>query len=185
MGYILKPLEALGVSGLRMTTGDGAVHSCHPIFAIYIGDYPEQVLVAAVKTGECPSCPVPRTELGDPDSVGDPRELGPILEALDAVLQGPTAFTNACRNAGIKPVQLPFWKNLPFVNIYRSITPDVLHQLYQGIVKHLIGWVRSICGSAEIDARCRRLPPNHNIRLFTKGISNLSRVTGTEHDQIC
>ncbi|KJA16740.1 hypothetical protein HYPSUDRAFT_93749, partial [Hypholoma sublateritium FD-334 SS-4] len=39
-------------------------------------------------------------------------------------------------------------------------------------------------GEAEIDARCRRLPPNHNIRLFMKGITQLSRVTGTEHDQI-
>ncbi|KAF8490231.1 hypothetical protein F5888DRAFT_1621135, partial [Russula emetica] len=35
-----------------------------------------------------------------------------------------------------------------------------------------------------IDARCRRLPPNHNIRLFMKGISTLSRVTGKEHAQM-
>src|SRR6266702_3054052 len=41
------------------------------------------------------------------------------------------------------------------------------------------------CAAAEIDARCRRLPPNHNIRLFMRGISSLSRVTGHEHDQIC
>ncbi|KAJ7805251.1 hypothetical protein B0H14DRAFT_2233952, partial [Mycena olivaceomarginata] len=43
---------------------------------------------------------------------------------------------------------------------------------------------KECCGEAEIDARCRRLPPNHNIRLFMSGISNLSRVTGKEHDQI-
>jgi hypothetical protein len=45
--------------------------------------------------------------------------------------------------------------------------------------------LQKACGKQEIDARCRRLPPNHNIRLFLKGISHLSRVTGTEHDQIC
>ncbi|KAF8956114.1 hypothetical protein BDZ97DRAFT_1672106, partial [Flammula alnicola] len=28
-------------------------------------------------------------------------------------------------------VQEPFWLNLPYLNIYESITPDVLHQLYQ------------------------------------------------------
>ena len=39
-------------------------------------------------------------------------------------------------------------------------------------------------GVVEIDARCRRLPPNHNIRHFMKGISSLSRLTGQEHDQI-
>ncbi|KIJ63535.1 hypothetical protein HYDPIDRAFT_66918, partial [Hydnomerulius pinastri MD-312] len=70
--------------------------------------------------------------------------------------------------------------------IYRALAPDVLHQLYQGsIVKHLIAWIKSAYSTAEIDARCKWLPPNHNIRLFMKGISGLSRVTGTEHDQIC
>ncbi|KIJ07096.1 hypothetical protein PAXINDRAFT_29701, partial [Paxillus involutus ATCC 200175] len=60
-----------------------------------------------------------------------------------------------------------------------------LHQLYQGMVKHLISWIRLAYGDAEIDARCKRLPPNHNIRVFMKGISGLNRVSGTEHDQIC
>ncbi|KAG2159345.1 uncharacterized protein EDB93DRAFT_1237512 [Suillus bovinus] len=40
-------------------------------------------------------------------------------------------------------------------------------------------------GPAEIDARCRRLPPNHHVRLFMKGITSLSRLSGTEHAQIC
>ncbi|KAJ7805346.1 hypothetical protein B0H14DRAFT_3091618 [Mycena olivaceomarginata] len=57
--------------------------------------------------------------------------------------------------------------------------------LYRGIVKHLIEWLKEACGEAELDARCRLLPPNHDIRLFMKGISNLNRVTGREHDQIC
>jgi hypothetical protein len=30
-----------------------------------------------------------------------------------------------------------------------------------------------------------RLPPNHNITLFTKGITTLSRVSGHEHKKIC
>ncbi|KAF7348085.1 hypothetical protein MSAN_01761100 [Mycena sanguinolenta] len=112
------------------------------------------------------------------------RNLERILEALDRLDEGVTVFSRACKNAGIKPVYQPFWEGLPYANIFRSITPDVLHQLYQGMVKHLIAWVKECCGEAEIDARCRRLPPNHNIRIFMKGISDLSRVTGREHDQI-
>jgi hypothetical protein len=57
--------------------------------------------------------------------------------------------------------------------------------MYQGVTKHVIQWIINILGSAEIDARCRRMPPNHNIRVFTRGISSLSRVTGQEHDQMC
>ena len=184
MKFILKPLEKAGINGILMTSGDGVVRRCHPIFATFVGDYPEQILVGALKTGQCPTCPASRDELGDLDSVGPPRELGEILETFATISHGPTEFTRACREAGVKPIQHPFWEDLPFLNIYQSIAPDVLHNLYQGVVKHLISWIQAICSDDEIDARCRRLPPNHNIRLFMKGISRLSRVTGTEHDQI-
>jgi Plavaka transposase len=160
-----------------MTSGDGVVRRCHPIYATFVGDYPEQLLVTAIKNGWCPTCPAEPDVLGDLDSIGEPHDLAKILEAFNSISQGPTIFAQACRDAGVKPVQHPFWENLPFVNIYQSFAPDILHQLYQGVIKHLIGWLRTICGDNEIDARCRRLPPNHNIWIFMKGISHLSRVT--------
>ncbi|KAJ6618406.1 hypothetical protein B0H10DRAFT_1795346 [Mycena sp. CBHHK59/15] len=184
MAYILEPLKTAGVDGIRLTSGDGVVRRGHPIFATFVGDYPEQALVTAIKNGECPTCEVPRTELGDGETGYPLRDLESILDALDALDDGSTIYARACKDAGIKPVYHPFWEGLPYTNIFRSISPDILHQLYQGIVKHLISWLKGCCGEAEIDARCRRLPPNHNIRLFMKGISNLSRVTGKEHDQI-
>lgn len=47
-----------------MTSGDGVSRRCHPIFATFVGDYPEQILATGVKTGECPECEVLRDELG-------------------------------------------------------------------------------------------------------------------------
>ncbi|KAJ7935013.1 hypothetical protein B0H13DRAFT_1591251 [Mycena leptocephala] len=182
MSYILAPLKTAGVTGIPVTSGDGVTRRGHPIYAIFVGDYPEQCLATAVKTGECPTCEVPRDELAETASY-PLRDLEDILSALDTLDEGPTIYAQACADAGIKPVYHPFWEGLPYTNIFRSISSDVLHQLYQGIVKHLISWLKSCCGE-EIDARCRRLPPNHNIRLFMNGISNLSRVTGKEHDQI-
>ncbi|KAJ7429549.1 hypothetical protein B0H11DRAFT_2405437 [Mycena galericulata] len=118
----------------------------------------------------------------------DERELHRIFDntfdALDTLDQGGTTYSKACAAAGIKPVVHPFWENLPYTNIFTSITSDILHQLYQGIIKHLIAWIKEVYGEAELDAHCRRLPPNHNIRVFMKGISKLNRVTGKEHDQI-
>lgn len=184
LDYILEPLREAGIQGLELQSGDGAVRRGFPIVAAYVGDYPEQLLVTCPKNGRCPRCPVDPLELGNPAAVKNARDLEPILNALNSVQQGASIFSARCDEAGIKPVPDPFWHHLPFLNIYQSITPDLLHQLYQGVLKALIGWVRTICGSSEIDARCRRLPPNHNIRLFLKGISHLSRVTGAEHDQI-
>lgn len=40
---MLKPLEKAGREGIVMVSGDGKVRRCFPIFATYIGDYPEQV----------------------------------------------------------------------------------------------------------------------------------------------
>ncbi|KAH8804139.1 hypothetical protein DL96DRAFT_1474768 [Flagelloscypha sp. PMI_526] len=183
MTMILEPLKEAGINGIELTSGDGAVRRCHPIYACFVGDYPEQILVTCTKTGECPICDIDRNALGE-GCLGTSRDLDAILSALQQVDRGPE-FVVACHTAGIKPIQRPFWQNLPYLNIYQSITPDILHQLYQGVVKHVVQWVRAACGDEEIDARCRRLPPNHTIRIFMKGISKLSRVSGTEHGQIC
>ncbi|KAJ7602777.1 hypothetical protein FB45DRAFT_982068 [Roridomyces roridus] len=185
MRKILAPLRAPGLDGIEMASGDGVVRRCHPILAVFAGDYPEQTLAAGVKAGECPTCPQPRDELGNLEDVYEVRDLDAVLAALAKAEGNATEFTRACTAAGIKPIHKPFWEDLPFVNIFLSITPDILHQLYQGVIKHVISWVKEAYGAVEIDARCRRLPPNHNTRLFLKGITSLSRLSGTEHGQIC
>ncbi|KAF8911452.1 hypothetical protein CPB84DRAFT_1812314 [Gymnopilus junonius] len=38
----------------------------------------------------------------------------------------------------------PFWQDLPFADIHKAIMPDILHQLYQGIFKHLVSWCQSV-----------------------------------------
>jgi hypothetical protein len=187
MNKILSPLKYAGDHGIFMTTGDGVTHRGHPLLACFAGDYPEQVLTSATFTGECPICPTPHDNLGDFDRNAPValRELERVLDVLDSFDENPAGFLQACKAVGVKPIVDPFWKDLPYAHIYRSITPDVLHQLYQGVVKHVVRWVTAACGAAEIDARCRRMPPNHNICQFMKGISTLSRVTGQEHDQMC
>jgi hypothetical protein len=173
-----------GLDGVDMQSGDGAVRRAHPIFATFVGDYPEQLLAACCKGNRCPKCTVQPSNLGQ-NTLAPLRDLQSILEALDTLDAGPTAYARACDAAGIKPVFKPFWEDLPYADIFLSITPDILHQLYQGIIKHLLTWLKEAFGGAEIDARCERLPPNHNLRHFSKGITKLSRVSGKEHGDIC
>ncbi|TBU39377.1 hypothetical protein BD309DRAFT_1003767 [Dichomitus squalens] len=148
------------------------------------GDYPEQLLVTGCKTGECPKCPIDRNDVGESTDTSRPlRDLEKILLAVSAIDEGPRAFTRACAEAGIKPICRPARPG-PAQHYYLSITPDVLHQLYQGVLKHLVSWLQAAFGAEEIDACCRRMPLNHNLRHFGKGISTMSRVTGKEHQDI-
>jgi hypothetical protein len=115
-----------------------------------------------------------------------PRNYGKAL-ATYALVDDAISFRAACEENGIKPVDHPFWEYLPLANIYQSITPDVLHQLLQGVMKHLVAWLSNslMFGQQGIDARCRLMPPNHHIVLFPKGITSLSRVSGKEHKNMC
>ena len=189
VGRILKPLESAGVDGIWMSTGSGNLHRAHPILAAFVGDYPEQLLVTLGLNGDCPRCQKDRNDLGEYDNDTETnasiRDLDKIFDALGTFDMDASQFLQACASIRIKPTPRPFWLKLPFIHIYRSITPDILHQMYQGVMKHVIQWIITVLGSTEIDARCRRMPPNHNIRVFTRGISSLSRVTGQEHDQMC
>ncbi|KAF8814828.1 hypothetical protein BYT27DRAFT_7081830 [Phlegmacium glaucopus] len=74
----------------------------------------------------------------------------------------------------------PFWKDFPLCDIHRAITPDVLHQLYQGIFKHIISWCQLILKPAELDRRIRALPIGYGLRKFKNGISALSQISGSE-----
>ena len=74
----------------------------------------------------------------------------------------------------------PFWDGFPLYDIHLSITPDVLHQLYQGIVKYLVLWCTCLMEVKELDERIKALPPCFGVRHFKKGWSELSQVSGGE-----
>ena len=185
MSRILSPLKPIGLKGTPMMSGDGVIRRAHPLFALEVVDYPEQVATTCVTSDDCPTCPTKRDDL-DREPTRPYRDMDAASAALahadDLDL---TLFVECCLKLGIKPVPHPFWHGLPLVHIYRSISPDVLHQLYQGVLKYLLDWIKTAYGPNELDARCRRLPPNHNIRLFANGVTSLSHVSGQEHNYIC
>ena len=181
---VLQPIVVPGESGVAMKSGDGVWRRCHPIFANFIGDYPEQALVTCTFSGQCPKCNI------SPGDLGEYQTFSPCLHqlAIDTYHladEEVRVFHAACTNAGLKPVYRPFWESLPFADIFVSITPDILHQLLQGMMKHLINWLVSVFGPTEIDACSRTMPPNHNIMFFAKGITCLSHVSGHEHKKMC
>jgi len=128
--------------GIELTGGDGAMHRCHPIFASFVGNYPEQVLVSCCKSGTCPKCHISKDNLSTL-GVYKQQSFTDALDILSTIDHGPFEFATACATINMQPVHHPFWQELPYTHLFQSIMPDVLHQLYQGMVKHLIKWLKT------------------------------------------
>ena len=186
MEKVLAPIAPYSETGIAMKTADGIWRRCHPIFAVFVGDYPEQALVTCTYNGRCPKCEVSNDQLGEYQEFPT-RIHNTAIDIYHLADHNIHVFHRACRDAGLKPVYHPFWTSLPFADIYQSITPDILHQLLQGIVRHLVTWLScpTVFGPNEIDMRCQILPLNHSIAVFPKGITTLSRVSGHEHKNMC
>lgn len=185
MRVILEPLVDAGRTGIEMTGGDGAVRRVYPILAAYVADYPEQCLVACSKYGVCPKCRTPSDQLGMPTAgdVRTPEWTERIIEEAGTHTMGSShvKFHQYCMENGVSgSVHRPFWSDLPHANIHDAITPDVLHQLYQGVLKHLVSWCQRIMTPQELDHRIRTLPPAYGVRHFKNGISALSQISGSE-----
>lgn len=183
MRHILSPLLKAGKQGVEMTGGDGAIRRVYPILAAYVADYPEQCLVTCSKYGTCPKCRCPADKLEDPKSspLRTQTWTASVVEEAKGVAETVGEFHKLCMEQEVSgSVYQPFWNGLPYTDIHTAITPDVLHQLYQGVFKHLVNWCTRIMSAEELDYRIRSLPPTYGVRHFKNGISALSQISGTE-----
>jgi hypothetical protein len=184
MHYIMEPLISACKSGVKMTGADGSIRLVFPILASYVADFPEQCMVSCSKYGTCPKCRVSAKEL-DTAVPGRPRTQDWTLSIMKAAQNKPKVtdyqYFQECMSKDVSGhIYKPFWAELPFTDIHLSMTPDVLHQLYQGVLKRLITWCQAILTPTELDNRIRCLPSALGVRHFQKGISILSQISGTE-----
>ena len=140
--------------------------------------------MTCTKNGTCPKCRQKAENLEEAKSAASRTSLWTtsiILEANEKAQGSSSAFHRECMDHDVAGgVYDPFWKDFPNTDIHKTITPDILHQLYQGVFKHLIGWCQSIVGEKELDQRIQALPLGQGLRRFKNGISALSQISGTE-----
>jgi hypothetical protein len=188
MRRILLPLIDAGRNGVPITGGDGKVRLVYPILSCYVADFPEQCLVTCSKYGTCAKCRIPAKCLQDPQKFLSRSQSWTLKVIEDARIEAesnPRKFFNTCMSEEVSgSVYVPFWKDFPHCDIHRAITSDVLHQLYQGVFKHIIGWCKQLLSAEELDARVRALPSAYGVRHFNNGISVLSQISGPERKQM-
>ncbi|KAJ6571039.1 hypothetical protein B0H10DRAFT_2107030 [Mycena sp. CBHHK59/15] len=180
MRVILEPLRAAGVDGVEMDCADGFVRRMFPILAAYIADYPEQCLVACCRENSCPRCLVKPKQRGEAvnSAMRDPGETLRVI-----VDQSQNKFPTKFVDQNLRPIN-PFWADFPHCDIFSCMTPDLLHELHNGVFgDHIVKWsTEAIIGQdAEVDRRFRTMTPHPSLRHFRKGISLTSQWTGNEH----
>ncbi|KAI6156712.1 hypothetical protein BKA82DRAFT_4325524 [Pisolithus tinctorius] len=182
MSLLLRPLGDTGRNGEVMICADGCLHRVHLILAAYVADFPEQCLVACSKESRCPLCLVQSNKRGDRREWAC-HSMADTLKMLQRKLKN--GQSRRFDDEGLRAVFEPFWKDLPFTNIFACITPDILHQLLKGVFHdHLLQWCIKIIGEKEIDARFRTVTQYPALRHFAKGISTVLQWTSKEHKEM-
>ncbi|KAE9394162.1 hypothetical protein BT96DRAFT_958870 [Gymnopus androsaceus JB14] len=184
------PVDKISKEGLTKCKHSGRYQrlfhnamSVHPILACYVADYPEQCMVTCSRYGTCPKCRATADELSNssPASCRSAAWTLGIMKHAKVSSTSNAQYFQACMREEVSGyVYRPFWDDLPFLDIHFSITPDVLHQLYQGVLKHLINWCQDIIGKDELDCQVCCLPHAYGVCHFKNGISALLQITGTE-----
>ncbi|KAI5999520.1 Zn-finger domain-containing protein [Pisolithus albus] len=179
MSLVLQPLVDAGRHGREMICADGYLRRVHPILAAYVVDFPEQCLVACNKESRCPRCLVETDKCGDLEECAW-RSMAETLRRKQKNKQ-----SRKFDALGLRVVYRPFWKDLPFTDIFACITPDILHQLHKGVFHdHLVQWCLSLMGEKEIDLRFQSMTRFPALRHFKKGISMVSQWMGTEQKEM-
>jgi hypothetical protein len=62
---VLSRLQHLDITGcgLKCNCANPFQRQCYPLLAIWVGDYPKQVMIAQVSYGSCPMCEIPKSAL--------------------------------------------------------------------------------------------------------------------------
>jgi hypothetical protein len=182
MEAMLKPLQKASEDGVDMWCADGRMHRIYPMVAAYIADWPEQNLMSCTSEGSCPVCSTKWQGRGDGAQPAPLRDRDETLDAIRAYFN----YNNKSELTALslKPVW-PWWAGLPQVKLAMCITPDLLHQLYQGVFKsHVVRWLQHWVGVKKLDQRFASTTQAAGLTHFPRGISHVQQWTGRESKEM-
>ena len=137
--FIFEPLEAATKYGKRICCSDGRVRQCFPVLAAWIADHAENETLHGLKRLRCVVCEVPAERLG-----WDAKEVHPVqdYQKYAAVAERNVNTSGEHNVVSLLAVGVKIGRNvftgLSCVGIPLLFKPDILHNIYLGLFKHLM-----------------------------------------------
>ncbi|KAH0605631.1 uncharacterized protein H6S33_004853 [Morchella sextelata] len=143
LGEIFQSIRECSQEGELIASADEYEHLCFPVLSGWIVDQPEHANLQNTSTSSCPRCEV------DFHSLGSTRRS--LLRDHEDYLERVKLFRENSRNlrpveyliaSSVKTLFNAFW-GMPRVNPYDLNKPDILHNIYLGMLKHMMEWVQA------------------------------------------
>ncbi|KAG9091927.1 hypothetical protein FRC06_000322 [Ceratobasidium sp. 370] len=199
-------------NGVVIKCADGIPRRVFPRIITYSADYPEKVLIAAIRNNGgclCPRCLVKKSSasmVGTPHDtnlrvvkrrVGNKRYRDKITRARDLIYKHGRSVQSQAVEALLKgesyvPTINAFTERLGNAfNIYSALVVDQLHEVelgvWKSVFKHLVRLVHLSGNNAvvEFNKRFRAVPTFGSIiRLFAEDVSGMSRMAARDFEDI-
>jgi len=175
--FILGPISDAAEDGITARCGDGVVRKCYIRVAAWLGDHIENCTIHAIYNTRYGICECLTTELGNHGHSNRRRDHEIYKQWVQE------EDTEQLKAAGVKLVWNALW-TLRDVSPTNLIRPDLLHNMFLGIVEYLMDWIEGfrtvhnrLNAFDDIWAQMPAYPGNH---VPHKPYRSLSQVQGKE-----
>ncbi|KAG8750294.1 hypothetical protein FRC11_010545 [Ceratobasidium sp. 423] len=172
MEKMLELLREASEQGIEMWCPDGRLRRIYPCIAALTADWPEQNLQCCTLEGGCPICKTAHDDQGKFEDEAELRKCEETLLTLRTYILTKNKYH--LKSLGLKGIW-PWWGDILDVNLSTCVTPDLLHQAYQGLFKtHLVRWMKKLVGADILDDQFTAMPQAEGLARFTKGLAGIS-----------
>ena len=185
MDIVCDSLKSAATRGAYMGDPAGLNRYCFTPLVGYVADLPEQLMIACVAQNASPVTLATKTQFSDATPY-PPRSGLHTLRQLHHLSQRINPwkvreFLEAAKEMNLSGVHLPFWRNWPFADPAKFLTPEILHTLHKFFFDHILKWCKEGLGTDELDAHYQSQHKRVGVRHFSNGVSHIKQMTGREH----
>jgi len=177
---VLAPLQQVVQEGTVMNCADGTTRLCFPILSAWIADHAEHAVLHRIGSKLCPKCEILCKKLGgNALKMYETRDY--ILYREKALRHEPTEVAGIAEyfhQVGVK-IANNVLARLNKVNPTNLDKPDLLHNIYLGLFKHMMEWVEGFLKNHKwqqaFDDVWKEIPPDSRLTVPKKAYREVTQ----------